>query len=428
MRKWLSLLAGACCLIASSAHAAKVWTGDRITWRTSCLACGNGYADTSIFRPTVTADAGTLQQDTTAAISMSEWGLPPAPAGGVADTASYFTFAVMRSKETSLTEGEDSLYVRAQVSLNGSDWHSDSLSFAGVGVSVTNPTSASIWSRIREDGTSGSFHANAFIQNGGVGGIQVQVPNRGALNYMTYHGWPLVRFIVGHSNSMTGEYEGQVYHWKESPEKYVRWDIDPVMWRTSSTAFAQLYMDSSVTSYGQMSATTDPATHTDTTAVIPINEWSIPNLLTGAAADTMTAWAFYLARTNVTTSAAYAEDSLAIIVQYSNDGSNWLRDAGSTTVAALSAPQLTTGTYFDGTIAVTPLLENGATGSFTCASGIPTGGVGGIRVGPTNFTTGVIGLNQWFGAPYIRFIISGDMVGQYRGYFGRWKAVPGTFQ
>lgn len=415
MRKLLTLLFGVCLFAPAVASASKVWTYDRVTWRTSANN-NTGYVDSSVFRSTNVA-LGSLQIDTTAAISTRYWTLPDVALGGVADSASFWTFYLHRSRQGVLGNAEDSIYVFVQVSMNGQDWHTDSLSFHGVGVSVSNPTPAFPWSRIREDGTSGSFHANQHIVLGGPANPRWQVPNRGTLNYQNgVYGWPLIRLIVGHGATFTGEYEAYIGHWQERPERTTTFAWDNVSWRTSTSAGAtvQGYVDSAYATGGPTSA------KADTTAPIAINEWAVPALNVGAAADTSLLWVFAMARTNSPGSPTYADDSVYVVAQGSHDGVNWLRDTGSSTVAAFTNPQLTTVAGFSHA-AVTPLLEHGDTGHFSVADAIPAGGVGGFRIGLTNYTSGAIPIWGYFGFRYMRFIIEGDHAGQYRAFFGRYQ-------
>jgi hypothetical protein len=191
------------------------WVERDLTWPVVCLTCPGGFSspDSGVVRMTVAA----YRADTTNAISLLDWTLPPptfaAPVWTSAvESLGVAQFILQPSGNPSFGTAADSLYLVTQVSIDGVGW----TTVTATRLFNTGVTNAGQF--ILEQGTSNCF-VKPFNQAIAITGLQQTAFTGTAPTEYQMLGYRFIRFITCGSVNASGEYLARVGYWSSYDNK-----------------------------------------------------------------------------------------------------------------------------------------------------------------------------------------------------------------
>jgi hypothetical protein len=200
-------------------HKATAATGevllDSWTGAAACVACA--------VDSTATHRVGTQISvlDTTVAISMEGWSLPPMPIAAATDSTVFCQFTISDATGTACETGMDSLYVGAQVSMDGQNWVTV-MTFKG-------GTPSSITSRLSQANVTGtligalSLNGASLARGAPVWKIVYKTKTLTGLDSQDQFGlpgWKMIRWIVGFPDAGGYGVKAHVTRYVEQQDRY----------------------------------------------------------------------------------------------------------------------------------------------------------------------------------------------------------------
>lgn len=202
MKRFLALLViGAALCTSTAALAQAVKVTDRVNWRTQAANLVGGYIDS------VSVRHATVAADTTVPIPMDGWvTMPDAHRSDVAaiDTT-HFAIFYMVPVNRNLVTTADSVYIGAQVSMDGATWVATTPTQTFIAATLGGDTHNG--AALLEGGASNSF-AVVLKQHVAATGYSLGFSSATVPTWLQLYGWRYIRFIV-HSD-FNGEYEAFV--------------------------------------------------------------------------------------------------------------------------------------------------------------------------------------------------------------------------
>jgi len=204
MKRLVLALAAVGLLLPAVAGAAKFAPLD-VYWRTTSATTAYGALDS------LWAKGDASRFDTTVAVYIGDWGIQPgfpvSEGTPAADSSLFAVVEILPNASQGVTIAVDSVYVRTEVSMDGTTWVGATPTFTFVGAGTTT-----LFRAVPENNSGNTFGFPLWQVIETTGAPRMVLSGSTAPTTAALFGWKHIRFIVHHFDG-AGAFQLRVWRW-----------------------------------------------------------------------------------------------------------------------------------------------------------------------------------------------------------------------